>query len=190
MMGILLAVALGVLTWSFMEYCIHRWLGHDKRFIKNLFGTEHTMHHAKGNYFAPWWKKIGAAVIVTALLAGPAVLVAGPTLGLAWVGGLVGFYLTYELIHRLLHVWEGVGPYANWARRHHFHHHFHEPGMNHGVTSPIWDVVFGTYVRPQKIRVPHKLAMTWLIDDGGEVHAHLTDRYELRRPKKKVAIPA
>ncbi len=53
----LLAALAGALTWSFMEYCIHRWLGHDRRFIKNPFGSEHTAHHSQGDYFAPTWKK-------------------------------------------------------------------------------------------------------------------------------------
>ena len=49
---------LGALTWSFLEYCIHRWLGHDRRFRKNVFAREHIRHHIEGNYFAPTWKKL------------------------------------------------------------------------------------------------------------------------------------
>ena len=52
-MRILLAIAAGVATWSFLEYTIHRWLGHDKRLLRNPFGIEHTAHHSRGNYFAP-----------------------------------------------------------------------------------------------------------------------------------------
>lgn len=56
--------------------------------------------------------------------------------------------------------------------------------MNHGVTSPIWDIVFGTYVEPEQIRVPEKLAMEWLCDpQSGDVHTSFAHDYVLRRRK-------
>ena len=187
-MSILLSLFLGAFTWTFLEYMIHRFLGHEH--TKNFFGWEHTAHHSRGNYFAPWYKKFGAAVGTTLVTLPPAVLLVGPVLGSAYVAGLVGFYLYYEVLHRLEHVHQGVGAYGRWARRHHFYHHFHDPKMNHGVTSPIWDMLFGTYVPvTEKIRVPEKLQMSWLVDAAtGEVWPELADMYELRRRKKKAAV--
>ena len=162
-MNLLLPIGLGILTWSLAEYFIHRFLGHVT--TKNFFGVEHTAHHSRGNYFAPWWKKAVTAVLVVAAMGPVAVLLTSWASGLAYTFGFVGFYLSYEVLHRLEHVWRGVGPYARWARRHHFHHHFHNPKMNHGVTSPIWDLVFGTYEKPAEVlRVPEKLKMHWLTD--------------------------
>jgi len=179
------AFAIGALGWTFSEYCIHRWLGHDRRLLKNPFGAEHQAHHGRGNYFAPWWKKAGAAVAATALLWLPATWIAGAVLGPLFVAGFVSFYLYYEVLHRLEHVHEGFTGYGRWARRHHFHHHFHDPSVNHGVTSPIWDVVFGTYVPTGVIRVPEKLAPFWLVDpQTGDVWSHLQG-WELRRSKRK-----
>jgi len=177
-----LAVLLGALTWTFLEYVIHRWLGHDRRFVrKNVFGREHTAHHSRGDYFAPTWKKALVAVLAAAVVAPPAVLVAGVAHGAAFTGGLVAFYLFYEVLHRLLHVWQGVGPYGRWARRHHFYHHFHDPRRNHGVTSPLWDHVFGTYTRPGRIEVPERLAMRWLRDpETGGVRTELAHAWILR----------
>ncbi len=182
------SVLLGALGWSLSEYWIHRELGHNPKRLKNPFGTEHIAHHGKGNYFAPAWKKAGAALLATVLLIGPAVLLAGPLLGAAFVAGFVGFYLYYEALHRLEHVVEGIGPYGRWARSHHFHHHFHNPRANHGVTSPLWDHVFGTYEAPGVVHVPEKLAMRWLCDPTtGEVHPHLRDRFDVRRAPRRPA---
>ena len=104
------------------------------------------------------------------------------------VAGFAGFYLFYEVLHRLEHVWRGIGPYGRWARRHHFYHHFHNPRLNHGVTSPLWDLVFGTYARPGVIKVPEKLQMRWLVDPAsGSVWPSLQDQYELRRVKRRRA---
>ncbi|MCC6621806.1 MAG: sterol desaturase family protein [Deltaproteobacteria bacterium] len=173
-------VALGVLTWSFLEYVMHRFLGHDRRFIKKTpFGAEHTAHHSRGDYFAPTWKKAVFMLIVAALVGVPAWLVAGVP-GLLYAGGLIGGYLAYEVFHRLLHVWAGVGPYARWARRHHFYHHFHDPKRNHGVTSPLWDMLFGTYARPERILVPERLAMRWLRDGEGRMRPGLERDWALR----------
>ena len=118
------AVFLGVMTWSFLEYCIHRWLGHDKRLLNNPFGREHTAHHSQGDYFAPASKKAVAALGFFAVFLPLAVWVAGWTLGTVYVSSAVGFYIYYEVLHRMDHVTQGIGPYGRWARAHHFYHHF------------------------------------------------------------------
>lgn len=164
------AALAGAFTWTFLEYVIHRWGGHDTRFRRTPFGVEHIRHHIEGNYFAPTWKKLLVAPLAAAIVALPAIPLLGWTLGLAYVAGLIGFYGIYEILHRLEHVWPGIGPYARWARRHHFTHHFVDARVNHGVTTPIWDLVFGTYKRADLITVPRKLAMPWLEDpETGDV---------------------
>ena len=41
---------------------------------------------------------------------------------------------------------------------------------NQGVTTPVWDLVFGTYERVERpVRVPRRLAMVWLLDEHGDV---------------------
>lgn len=179
--SIAIALGLGALTWSFLEYCIHRWAGHDRRLRGNLFEQEHTRHHSRGDYFAPSWKKGLAALAAVAIVIGPAALVAGWVAGSAYAIGLAAFYLSYEILHRREHTHEGIGPYGRWARRHHFYHHFVDPKANHGVTSPLWDLVFGTYRAPGVIDVPEKLRMRWLADADGNVPARLARSYSLRR---------
>jgi sterol desaturase/sphingolipid hydroxylase (fatty acid hydroxylase superfamily) len=180
-MKIVVAIACGVLTWTLLEYLIHRWMGHDRRFRKSPFGVEHVRHHIEGNYFAPSWKKLIAAAIFTIVAGVPALALAGTHAGAAYVAGLVVFYGVYEVLHRREHTHAGIGPYGRWARRHHFHHHFVDGRVNHGVTSPIWDFVFGTYQRPTLIRVPAKLCMPWLRDPStGGIRAEHAGTYQLR----------
>ena len=176
-MSLALSIAFGALAWTLLEYVIHRWLGHDRRFVRGLFGVQHTAHHSRGDYFGPAWMKVCAAAGVAALFIGPSAWILGWQNGAGFVAGLIGCYAGYELIHRLNHVVAPRSTYGRWARRHHFYHHFHNPKVNHGVTTPLWDVVFGTYVRPTAIHVPTKLAMRWLVDpETGEIHpAHRAD---------------
>ena len=45
-----------------------------------------------------------------------------------------------------------------------------------------WDVVFGTYDRVERVRIPRRLAaisVAWLVDEDGEVRAQFGDEYEV-----------
>lgn len=179
----ILGVLAGAASWTVLEYVIHRWGGHDRRYRRTPFGVEHIRHHIEGNYFAPTWKKLIVAAIVAAVLIGPAILIAGVVAGTSYVGGLLALYAAYEVLHRREHTHPGLGPYGRWARRHHFHHHFCDGRANHGVTSPIWDLVFGTYQKPTTIEVPQKLCMVWLLDDTGAIRAEHAGTYQLRASK-------
>jgi 4-hydroxysphinganine ceramide fatty acyl 2-hydroxylase len=179
---------LGVLTWTFMEYVLHRFLGHDKRFSFTPFAKEHIRHHTEGDYFAPTWKKAIVAVVFTVVLSFPASLALGRARGVAYILGLMLFYCVYEALHRIEHVTSGIGPYGRWARRHHFYHHFVDGKMNHGVTTPLWDLVFGTYRKPETIKVPPRLCMSWLKDpETGDIRADYADTYVMRGPPARKA---
>ena len=174
------AVICGVMTWSFLEYCIHRVLGHDRRTFPNPFGSEHTRHHAEGDYFAPTWKKSLVALAALLLVAPLAVWAVGLLYGPLYAVSFVTMYVSYEVVHRRAHTHAGFTAYGRYLRRHHFHHHFENPRSNHGVTSPIWDVVFGTLEKPSVIHVPRKLQMRWLADPAtGEVREAHRPSYEL-----------
>jgi sterol desaturase/sphingolipid hydroxylase (fatty acid hydroxylase superfamily) len=180
--GVIAAALLGVLTWTFLEYVIHRWMGHDRRFHKTPFGREHVRHHIEGNYFAPTWKKLIIAAVLTAILIAPATLLVGVAPGIAYVAGLMIFYGVYEVSHRREHTHPGIGAYGRWARRHHFHHHFVDGKSNHGVTTPLWDLVFGTYQKVGTIKVPPQLCMTWLRDPlTDDVRPEYADTFVLRK---------
>jgi sterol desaturase/sphingolipid hydroxylase (fatty acid hydroxylase superfamily) len=178
--GVVVAALLGVVTWTLLEYLIHRFMGHDRRFRRTPFGVEHTRHHVEGDYFAPTWKKLISAIVVTAVLAYPAIVAVGAAAGMAYLVGMMGFYLIYELQHRREHTHPGVGGYGRWIRRHHFRHHLVDARTNFGVTTPLWDLAFGTYRAPPAVmKVPPRLAMRWLLDARGAVRAEYADRYEL-----------
>jgi sterol desaturase/sphingolipid hydroxylase (fatty acid hydroxylase superfamily) len=184
--GPILAAGFGAVTWTFLEYGIHRWFGHDKRFRRTPFGIEHLRHHVEGDYFAPTWKKAATAAVVTALLVAPVIWIAGAAHGLAYLAGLMGFYGFYEALHRRLHTHAGVGPHGRWARKHHFRHHLVDGRTNFGVTTPLWDVVFRTYRRPPAvIQVPPRLCMSWLLDPAtGAVRADQAGRFALGKPSR------
>lgn len=179
-----LAFLAGALLWTLTEYLLHRFLGHDGK-AKNPFSVEHLAHHADVSYFAPTRRKVTYMGALAAVVLPGLALLIGAT-GLALGAGFFLMYLAYEVIHRRLHSAPGSLAYGRWARRHHLHHHYRRPKMNHGVTSPIWDAVFGTLDVPDLVRVPRRNALPWMLDGDGELRHELADEYMLvgRKPSR------
>ncbi|MEZ5179658.1 MAG: sterol desaturase family protein [Acidimicrobiales bacterium] len=182
-----LAVA-GGFAWTLGEYVLHRFVMHELR-GRGLPSREHLLHHAdpEGNPGRPVLSWIGIVVVGAVLFVAPGLAVAGAlgaprAAGLAlWAGWLAG-YGTYERIHTRCHTHPPRGAYGRWVRRHHFHHHYGHALANHGVTSPLWDLVFGTREVAERVRVPRRHAMRWLVDAAGSVRPEHRATYELVGP--------
>ncbi|MEZ4395013.1 MAG: sterol desaturase family protein [Polyangiales bacterium] len=189
----LLPFALGGLTWNAAEYAIHRWVGHGPKRkrastlpgratpsgLAGEFSTEHLAHHADPSYFAPSSHKALAAVAVISMLGPAASSLAGRRRGWSYALGFTVMYLGYEVLHRRVHTHPPTSAYGRWRRRHHLQHHHRSPKDNHGVTSPLFDYVFGTAVPLQRVKVPRRQAPAWMLDDAGEVKPEYADDYEL-----------
>lgn len=181
-------VAAGLFAWTLAEYVLHRFVMHEMA-GRGLPSREHLVHHAdpENNPGRPLLSWFGITVVGAVLFSWSGWLVAGwlvgtPVVGLAlYVGWLAG-YGTYERIHLRAHSHGPRGAYSRWVRRHHFHHHHGHPMANHGVTTPLWDRVFGTLEVADRIRVPRRQAMGWLVHADGTVRAELADDYELIGP--------
>jgi sterol desaturase/sphingolipid hydroxylase (fatty acid hydroxylase superfamily) len=164
----LLAAGLGAVGWTLLEYVLHRFVFHGASATR-LGAKEHRRHHAQVDYFAPWWKKALAALAATAVTLPLAIVAEGATIGLSFTAGFIGMYLLYEVLHRRAHTHPPTGAYGRWRRRNHFAHHFVDPRRGQGVTTPVWDRVFGTRLPVERVPVPRRLAMPWLVDADGEI---------------------
>jgi sterol desaturase/sphingolipid hydroxylase (fatty acid hydroxylase superfamily) len=174
----LLFIFLGIVSWTFLEYVIHRFLGHKRR--KNgLVKKEHMRHHAEVHYFAPMYKKLAltlAVFSVSTLLFG---LLFTWTIGFSFSLGLAGMYFLYEITHRRFHIKDPLIRYGLRMRKHHFFHHFGNPKFNHGVTTAFWDRVFGTFRKTTVIKVPQKMAMHWLQDDQHQLKPRYSRHFHI-----------
>lgn len=163
MTAFLISFVVSLLAWTLLEYAIHFWLGHLPK-GRILISSEHLAHHRDILYFTPLKLKLRGAVPV--LLA--ALLLVGGLLGLAaGLGSVAAIALgwtTYEVLHQSIHVNGPRGRYSRWAARHHLSHHFGLARANYGVTTPLWDWVFGTYTPIERVRVPARslASVPWL----------------------------
>jgi len=149
--------AAGVLFWTLLEYLLHRWLFHfepnpasePQRDASFLI---HGIHH---DY--PWDRdRLVMPPTVTAVIA-VAVWFAFRWMGTAeyaWFAGTVAGYIWYDLTHYYLHHAAPTTAAGKWLRKYHLVHHFQTPGRRYGITTPLWDFVFGTYPRDKYQGLP------------------------------------
>jgi sterol desaturase/sphingolipid hydroxylase (fatty acid hydroxylase superfamily) len=142
LLSALLAVALGLFAFSFVEYFFHRWMFHTRI---PLFAQGHRMHHERplGYDSLPFFLP-GAVLLV---LTGLVVLILPTGFALLMMGSVTLGYIAYGLSHFTIHHVRFKHPLLRrWAGAHHVHHY--HPHSNFGVTTPLWDVLLGTrYVR-------------------------------------------
>jgi sterol desaturase/sphingolipid hydroxylase (fatty acid hydroxylase superfamily) len=69
----------------------------------------------------------------------------GPAARAAFAGLLVG-YLVYDTTHFVVHHYSIPTRFGKFLKRHHFRHHFMSPDRDYGVSSPLWDFAFRTFV--------------------------------------------
>lgn len=185
---ILLTILFGAMTWTLVEYCLHRFLGHELKgvFRKFIFFKEHTKHHHKKDYFASTRDKLLTAFAIGPVVFAFSFLVGGKLIAFIYTASFLGMYYVYEVVHRRLHIVAPKHSFAAKMRAHHFYHHFVDERMNHGVTTAFWDRVFGTYIKSEYIPIPKKFSLDWIdkistekdfIDQYGH-HYQSVDKFE------------
>jgi len=178
---LLLAFAAGWALWSWAEYMLHRFAMHHLH-GKGIMSREHLEHHVTSawsfstTHLLSWTGMLLVGFLGWAPLTW---LIAGPVAALAVAVGWAVGYFFYEYQHMVSHLRAPKTAYQHRVRRHHFHHHFGAPMRNHGVTTGFWDHVFGTYESPDRVRVPRRLALPWMVDADGEILPAFTADYVL-----------
>ena len=155
-LGLWLALALfagGILAWTLVEYFLHRTLFH---WIPNdswgetlhffVHGVHHDWPHDKYRLVMP------PAVSVTLFFLFLAIWTLSlGTYGWAWHGGFVFGYMCYDVIHYVIHHKRARWGWLKRLKKHHNTHHFNPDyeELRYGVSTRIWDFVFGTDDLPE-----------------------------------------
>jgi sterol desaturase/sphingolipid hydroxylase (fatty acid hydroxylase superfamily) len=160
----------GLMLWTFVEYVLHRFLFHAPEAVMRgtheiVAGLEpheavipklpdfrhlayflmHGVHHeypsdSKRLVMAPAIS-IPLAVLFWFLFTTAFGSGAAPA---TFAGFLVG-YLIYDTTHYAVHHRSVPTAFGKLLRKHHHRHHFANPDEDYGVSSPLWDVLFGTF---------------------------------------------
>jgi sterol desaturase/sphingolipid hydroxylase (fatty acid hydroxylase superfamily) len=140
--------AVGLVVWTLTEYCLHRFVFHysaKSRVGKYLVFLFHGVHHAAPRDKTRLVMPPAGAVIVMALLY-QVFRLAVPA---PWIEPFGAFfiigYLVYDYIHYATHHFAMRTPFLHFLKVYHLQHHYGAKGLRYGVSSPLWDRVFGTY---------------------------------------------
>ncbi|XP_076125886.1 fatty acid 2-hydroxylase [Alosa pseudoharengus] len=143
---------LGMFLWSFMEYCIHRFVFHMRPPAHNYYLIMihfllHGQHHKSpfdGSrlVFPPG---LASFVVGTFYLTLRALFCEGLAVSL-FVGGLFG-YVVYDMIHYYLHYGSPrKDSYLYNLKAYHVKHHFEHQTAGFGITTKFWDHPFNTVI--------------------------------------------
>ncbi|KAM5587379.1 dihydroceramide fatty acyl 2-hydroxylase FAH1 [Rosa sericea] len=142
-----LAVVGGIFIWTLMEYVLHRFLFHMKttgywgNTIHYLFHGCHHKHPMDGMrlVFPP-----AATAILCVPFWNTFRLLSPPSVAPALFGGTLLGYVAYDVTHYYLHHGKPYKRLTQDLKRYHLNHHFRNQSKGFGITSSLWDNVFGT----------------------------------------------
>ncbi len=136
----------GGFSWTFFEYIMHRWVFHmiaeserAQKIIYVMHGNHHHFPRDKERLFMPPVPSLILACLLFLIFYVPM----GQYAFLFFPGFLFG-YLMYGSMHYAIHAWN---PPFKWMKplwRNHHLHHYKDDHKGFGVSTTIWDHVFGT----------------------------------------------
>ncbi|MBP1658719.1 MAG: fatty acid hydroxylase, partial [Bacteroidetes bacterium] len=145
--AIVAMVVAGLTFWTLTEYLLHRFVFHyepTSTWGKYLHFMMHGVHHDYPNDSKRLVMPPSVSIPLALLFYGLFTLILGPAYNLPFFGGFIMGYIFYDEIHYATH--HAPMKFGLWQKMKHHHvlHHYHDPGRGYGVSSPLWDYVFGT----------------------------------------------
>ena len=147
----------GMFSWSLFEYLIHRYAFHhvakSERAVKIVYlvhGNHHEYPRDKERLFMPPVPSLIISSTLFIIFYAVAILFKGQAFVFAFFPGFVFGYLVYGTMHYAIHAWN---PPMKWMKplwRNHHLHHYKNVELGFGVSSTLWDHVFGTMFDQKK----------------------------------------
>jgi sterol desaturase/sphingolipid hydroxylase (fatty acid hydroxylase superfamily) len=143
----LCAAIAGAGSWTLLEYVLHRFVFHRMPLIAGLHGA----HHAAPRAYigTPTWLSLlilgGLFFLIWHLFA--------LNIACGTLSGLIMGWLWYGTVHHVIHHRRPrrLAIALKAASHRHLRHHSAYGTGNFGVTTPVWDYVFGTNI-PSRVR--------------------------------------
>ena len=136
----------GMFTWSFSEYILHRFAFHyhadtekGKKLNYILHGNHHEYPRDKERLFMPAVPSLIIALVLFLLM----YTLMGKNVFPFFPGFLLG-YLVYGSMHFAIHAWNPPFKWMKGLWRNHHLHHYKDSEKGFGVSSTLWDHIFGT----------------------------------------------
>ncbi|VXD20903.1 sterol desaturase family protein [Marinoscillum sp. 108] len=136
----------GLLAFTLIEYIMHRFLFHlqpktdkQEKFAYTVHGVHHDYPKDKDRLAMP----PPLSIVISALFFGLYWLIMG-NLVYGFLPGFLMGYASYLWVHYMVHAFKPPKNFFKVLWVHHGIHHYKDQHNAFGVSSPLWDVVFGT----------------------------------------------
>jgi sterol desaturase/sphingolipid hydroxylase (fatty acid hydroxylase superfamily) len=137
---------LGFISFTLVEYLVHRYVYHiathtewRQRFQYKAHGVHHEFPKDKDRLAMPPLLSITVATILLLLFR----LVMGD-FAFAFLPGFLAGYAYYLSVHYIVHIYQPPKNFLKALWVNHSVHHYKDGDVVFGVSSPLWDYVFGT----------------------------------------------
>jgi sterol desaturase/sphingolipid hydroxylase (fatty acid hydroxylase superfamily) len=141
--------SVGLLIWGLYEYVVHRWVLHREPGENGLDlpgNRTHLKHHADPDSLERLNVQLSESVPVCVVYCLIAWAATGSWQSMTYLyTGLMAGYFFYEYLDFQAHHGMSRTRFIRYFRKYHLLHHHYDAKVRYGVTSPLFDYIFGTY---------------------------------------------
>jgi len=145
---LLIWLPIGLFVWSLIEYSFHRFVFHfnaKSKLGKLLVFLLHGIHHQEPQDPSRLVMPPAASIIILALFYGGFYVIIGKNYIHPFFAFFLVGYLCYDYSHYATHHFRCKGRVMKFLKHNHMAHHHITSKKRYGVSSPLWDYVFGTF---------------------------------------------
>jgi sterol desaturase/sphingolipid hydroxylase (fatty acid hydroxylase superfamily) len=140
----------GLITFTWVEYLAHRYVFHmatyttwREKFQYTMHGVHHEFPKDKDRLAMPPLLSITISTILLLLFR----LIIGDYV-FAFLPGFLTGYAAYLSVHYMVHAYQPPKNFLRYLWINHGTHHYKNGEMVFGVSSPLWDYIYGTMHTP------------------------------------------
>jgi sterol desaturase/sphingolipid hydroxylase (fatty acid hydroxylase superfamily) len=138
-LGIVLTASCGLFGFSLLEYAVHRFLFHGLQ----PFRRWHDEHHKRPQALIGTPTVVTVAVLLVCIFL-PAAVIGDRWLATGFALGMASGFLAYGWIHHSTHHTRAGSQWMKNRKRLHAQHHSSGGASMYGVTTSLWDHLFGS----------------------------------------------
>lgn len=137
---------LGLLAFTWVEYNVHRYVFHMKTYTAVRAKLQYTMHGVH-HEFPKDKDRLAMPPLLSVTVATILLLIFRLVLGdfaFAFLPGFLVGYAMYLAVHYMVHAFQPPKNFLKALWVNHGMHHYKDGELIFGVSSPLWDYIYGT----------------------------------------------
>jgi len=148
-LSVLFLLVCGFLSWGLIEYVLHRFIFHydaRSRLARKILYQAHISHHETPEAIKKHFASLLLSTPISAAYWLLGWIITGSVASASYLFiGMAAGYFSYQWVHFQCHHRKSRVRVLKYLRRYHLLHHFKTPELRFGVTSPFFDMAFGTF---------------------------------------------